>query len=180
MPVAKKARFKVKPSGRPSAYDPSYDDMVYRLALARLDDRAIADVLGISVATLNNWKIGHKTFLEALNRGKAPADADMATSLYRQGNGHFQRVEKVYIVNGKPKVVKYNEYFPPSAAASIFWMKNRQRDLWRDVQRTENEHTGKDGGPIKSESQATVILDASKLAPDARENLREALKAAKG
>lgn len=43
-----------------------------------------------------------------------------------------------------------------------------------------NEHTGKDGGPIKTESTNTVILDASKLEPDARDTLREALKAAKG
>ncbi len=43
---------------------------------------------------------------------------------------------------------------------------------------TRMEHTGAGGGPIKTE--AAVILDASKLEPEARGLLREALKAAKG
>ena len=96
----------------------------------------------------------------------------------KRANGFFQQVEKVVIVNGKPKTVKYNEYFPPSDTAGIFWMKNRQREVWRDVLR--QEQTGADGGAIKTETTQTVIIDASKMDPDARVVLREALKAAKG
>lgn len=40
------------------------------------------------------------------------------------------------------------------------------------------EHTGKDGGPIKTEN--TTTLDASQLEPEDRQALREVLKAARG
>lgn len=43
--------------------------------------------------------------------------------------------------------------------------------------RLVTEHTGKDGGPIKTES--TQTLDLSNLSPEAREEVRTALEAAK-
>ncbi|MDR8011858.1 terminase, partial [Escherichia coli] len=32
------------------------------------------------------------------------------------------------------------KYYPPDTTAAIFWLKNRQKDKWRDKQ--EVEHTG--------------------------------------
>lgn len=165
-------------TGRPTLYDPKINELAHRLALLGLKDREMAETLGISNRTLDYWKIKYPAFLQALNDGRAPADSKVVASLFKRAQGFFQEVEKVLIVNGKPKTVKYNEYFPPSDTACIFWSKNRQRELWRDVQR--QEQTGADGGPIKSEVASTVILDASKIDPDARDVLREALKAAKG
>jgi len=168
-----------KKGGRLSDYDPKvHPQQAFRFALLGATDKQMSEIWAISTATLQSWKIKHSEFLKALNEGRAPADAQVAATQYKRANGFSHEVEKVFIVNGKPKVVKYNEYFPPSDTAGIFWLKNRQREIWRDVQR--NEHTGKDGDPIKSEVQATVIVDASKLDPDAREALRAALKAAKG
>lgn len=171
----------VNKGGRPPKYDPKFHpEQAYLFALLGATDKQMAESWAVGVSTLNEWKIRFPEFLKRLNDGREPADAAVAASLNKRAHGFYQKVEKVVIVNGKPKTVTYNEYFPPSDTAAIFWMKNRQRDKWRDVQRHENEHTGKDGGPIKTETTQTVILDASKLEADAREVLREALKAAKG
>lgn len=165
--------------GRPTLYDPKYNELAFRLSLLGLRDEDMASVLGISPATLDNWKINHPDFLGAINEGKAPSDAKVAASQLKRAQGFFQEVEEVYIVHGKPKKVKVNKYFAPSDTAGIFWLKNRQREIWRDTVR--QEQTGAGGGPIKSETQQTIsIIDASTMEPEAREALRVALKAAKG
>ncbi len=180
MAVAKKTHSsKSRAYGRPSVYTADvHDEQGYRFALLGATDQQMADCWNISKATLHEWKIKYPTFLKRLNEGREPADSAVAASLNKRAHGFYQQVEKVVIVNGKPKTVKYNEYFPPSDTAGIFWLKNRQRDKWRDIQR--QELTGKDGDAIKTEATQTVILDASKMEPGARELLREALKAAKG
>nr|WP_274537699.1 DUF2824 family protein [Escherichia coli] len=38
------------------------------------------------------------------------------------------------------------KYYPPDTTAAIFWLKNRQKDKWRD--KVDHELTGKDGGAI--------------------------------
>jgi len=174
----KKPEDKLK-TGRRSTYDPDFHpEQAFRFSLLGSTDKQMAESWGISVVTLNAWKIKYPAFLKSLNDGKAPADSEVAATLRMRAKGFYQRVSKVMVINGKVKIVKYDEYFPPSDTAGIFWLKNRQRETWRDVQR--NEHTGKDGDAIKTEVQSTVIIDASKLDPDAREALRAALKAAKG
>lgn len=38
------------------------------------------------------------------------------------------------------KLTPVEKYYPPDTTAAIFWLKNRQKDKWRDKQ--EVEHTG--------------------------------------
>ena len=173
----KKPEDKLK-TGRPTAFKPEFIEQAHKLALLGLKDQQMAEVFGVAVRTLDYWKIHHPAFLQAINNGKAPSDALVAASQLKRANGFTQRVSKPMVVNGKIKIIKYDEYFPPSDTAGIFWLKNRQRQIWRDVLRQEN--TGADGGAIKTETTQTVIIDASKMDPDARTVLREALKAAKG
>ncbi len=67
---------------------------------------------------------------------------------------------------GKPVIVPTVKHYPPDTTACIFWLKNRQRDRWRDKQ--DHEHTGKDGGPIR--------MDLSGLDENERTVLREILE----
>ncbi len=166
-----------KKMGRPDKFDPRYIEEARRLTLLGATDREMAEFWKISTGTLHKWKIENSDFLSALN-GKLVADSGVSTSLFRRAMGYTDKATKVMMVNGKPKAFEYTEYYPPDVTACIFWLKNRQREKWRDVLR--QEQTGADGGAIKTETQQTVILDASKMDPDARGVLRDALKAAKG
>lgn len=175
MAVTKKAP---KRMGRPDKFDPRYIEEARRLTLLGATDREMADFWQISIATLHKWKIERPDFLSALN-GKLSADSGVSTSLYRRAMGYTDKATKVVMVNGKPKAFEYTEYYPPDVTACIFWLKNRQREKWRDT--TRQEQTGADGGTIKNEvTQQTVIIDVSTMEPEAREALRVALKAAKG
>ena len=77
-----------------------------------LVDEQIAHNMGISVATLYNWKKEHLEILEALKKGKEVADYEVENALHKtalEGN----------------------------VTAQIFWLKNRKPDKWRDKQSME-------------------------------------------
>lgn len=76
------------------------------IASMGLIDDQIAVILNISPRTLNYWK-KHPDFAQALKRGKLKADFQITQSLYQKAK------------NG-------------DTTAMIFWLKNRQPDLWRD------------------------------------------------
>lgn len=98
--------------GRPSKYDKKMNEQVFKLCLLGATDAEIADFLGISVATFNNWKLKEPELVESLKRGKLDADSNVAKSLYRRA------------IDGE-------------VTAQIFWLKNRQPSKWRD----RKEHT---------------------------------------
>src|ERR1041384_7074197 len=74
-----------RPRGRPRIpCTAEHVRRVFELALLGLTDDELAEALGISERTLENWKLRHPEFLEALKRGKSLADAEVAHSLYRR------------------------------------------------------------------------------------------------
>jgi len=149
-----------------TGYKPMSDDyceLVYKLALLGADNAQIADVLGVSPYVFAHWIEDPKRAVgSAIRRGRLVADAEIANSLYNRGKGyshpdtHFCTVRNP---DGTSEVVATPtvKYYPPDTTACIFWLKNRQRESWRDIYRSEV--TGKDGRPIKVVRQ----LDLSKL-----------------
>jgi hypothetical protein len=78
-------------------------------------DREIAIVLGVSERTLNTWK-KNPDFFQALKNGKIKLDVNVKNSLYKLAIGG-------------------------NVTACIFWLKNRDREHWRDQQ--QQEHSGR-------------------------------------
>ena len=60
-------------------------------------------------------------------------------ALYHRAIGFSYDTVKIFIDKGQPVVVPYREQLPPDTTAGIFWLKNRQPDKWRDVQKVEHE-----------------------------------------
>ena len=120
--------------GRPSKYQSIDLAEVEKLSGLGLIDTQIADFIGISKTTLNNYK-QKPEFLDSLKRGKIKADAEVALTLYKKATG-YTRVEKRKIKRGddKGKTVEFEEYYAPDTTAIIFWLKNRQFETWRDKQ----------------------------------------------
>jgi len=140
-PKRQKAKKAKAVMGRPTPYNPkTHPGFVEALARLGLNDEAIAVKLGISTATLYNWKNQHPDFLEAIKRGKTEPDDAVEASLYKRANGYEQTVQKPMVVGGEVKIVEYTEKVAASDTAIIFTLKNRRPDRWRDKQ--EVEHTG--------------------------------------
>lgn len=120
-------------TGRPSSYDPKYVGQAFRLALLGLTNQQIAKAFGCSTATLHKWGKDHPEFLSALNNGKDVADAQVAVSLYQRATGFEHPEEHIHVRrDGTVIRVPTTKKYPPDTTAAIFWLKNRQRKLWRD------------------------------------------------
>lgn len=132
---------------RPSKYKSEYVEQAYKLCLLGATDKELADFFEVDEATINRWKIDHKEFCESLKRGKIEADSIVASKLFHRAIGYNHKAVKFATHEGQiTDQVEYVEHYPPDTTAAIFWLKNRQRDKWRD--KTETEHSGNVGVQI--------------------------------
>lgn len=132
--------------GRPSAYDQDVHVPWARSLAARgCTDAEIADAFGVNVRTVYAWKGAHPEFAHALKESKSKTDEGVVESLYNRAIGNVKRVTKrkreVLDNTGKKVTLQeqVEETLPPDTTAMIYWLKNRQPELWRD--RPKNDDT---------------------------------------
>lgn len=150
--------------GRKSDFREEYVDKVYSMTLLGLTDIQMAGVLEVSEKTFNSWKKKYPEFLQSL-KGKNEADSKVAKSLFSRAIGYDY--DEITVEKKGRKVLKTTttkKQMAPDTTAQIFWLKNRQPELWRDKQ--FNELTGKDGESL----MPTVIVLPAKNKPENDEN----------
>lgn len=131
--------------GRPTKYKEEYNEQAYKLCLLGATDAKLANFFDIAESTLYEWKLEYPDFSESLKKGKLIADAEIAEGLYNRAKGavintqqaiKLKRVEydqgKRMLEEERVEVVDLKQEVPPDTAASIFWLKNRQPEMWRD------------------------------------------------
>lgn len=116
-----------------------------------LTQEQIAKNMGVSLATLKNWKNSNLAILTALKNKKEVADFEVENSLFKSANGYFvdeTTTEKVLdIDSGKLVVVRektVRRFIPANPTSQIFWLKNRKPEEWKDKreQKIETEEEG--------------------------------------
>ena len=130
-----------RPNGRPSKFKDEYIELAYHYSLLGAVDRQMADFFDVTEKTFNNWKHDHPEFLQSIKRGKIIADSIVAESLYRRALGYTHPEEKIFQHEGRIIRAETLKHYPPDTTAAIFWLKNRQRENWRE--KVDHEHTGK-------------------------------------
>lgn len=142
------------PVGRPSTFREEFVEQTAKLCALGATDDDLADFFDVSPRTLNRWKATHPEFMQALRRGKDPADDRVEASLYQKAlpreieeEQAIKLKEVTYNDSGKRlkevervEVVKVRKFVPADTTAIIFWLKNRRPDQWRDVHKVE--HSG--------------------------------------
>lgn len=127
------------PAGRPSSYDPAVCERAIEILSEGYSMAGLAGKLGVAVQTVYNWADANPEFMEAVKTGQAAAAAWW---------------------EDRNRAIAMGE--PGNATSVIFGLKNRARQEWADISRTE--HTGADGGPIKAEvsplDRMAALLDA--------------------
>lgn len=126
--------------GRPSKYKKEYCEQAYKLCLLGATDAELADFFKVNEDTINEWKKRHIEFSESLKKGKIVADAEVANKLFQKAIGYEQEAIKIFQFQGQEVIVPYIEKYQPDATSAIFWLKNRQRDKWTDINKVE--HSG--------------------------------------
>jgi hypothetical protein len=149
----KAARLKSK-QGRPSSYRREFCQRVIDLMTQGRSLDGCASILGVHPDSLYEWQKRHPEFSDAVQVGRAAATAFWESRLLDVAQGG------------------------PGNAQAIQWaLRNRSRAAtgWDHVHK-KMELTGADGGPMRLQTEGTVI-DARKLTQGQRNALREALAA---
>lgn len=138
-----------KKRGAPSRYNEKLH-VKWACSLARrgCSNVEIAEAFEISPRTFQYWCKKHPELLQALKASKSQADAEIADSLYLKAIGKAKRttVHKRTRQDKDGKVIetiveKSEETPLPDTTAMIFWLKNRQPELWRDRPKQDDTDT---------------------------------------
>lgn len=128
-----------KKAGQPTKYKKEYAEQAYKYCLLGADDAKLAFLFDVAESTINNWKNTHPEFLESIKKGKEIADAEVAESLFHRAKGYSHKEDKIFNNQGAPLVVPTIKHYPPDTVAAIFWLKNRQKENWRDKPEQGND-----------------------------------------
>jgi len=129
----------VKPRrpGQPTKFRPEYVDIAYRFCLLKATDRQLAELFKVSSKTINKWKKLFPEFGEALRSGKILADTDISKSLYHRANGFVHKSVNIRVVKNETVRTTKVRYYPPNVKSIMFWLRNRQPDKWREINKTK-------------------------------------------
>ena len=117
--------------GRPSKKDNLDLKMIEELAGLGLTDKQMILVIGVSEQTFNTWKKDPK-FLESLKAGKTKADNQVVKSLYERAKGYSHPELICFQHKGRIITKEVTKHYPPDPTSMIFWLKNRDKENWRD------------------------------------------------
>lgn len=110
-----------------------------------LTDEQLSEKMGITPATLYDWKNKYPEISEALKKGKEVVDIQVENSLLKRALGYEYTEERIEISekDGK-KVIQTVKQVIPDTTAIIFWLKNRRPGKWRSDPQ-ENGNTAQAG-----------------------------------
>lgn len=129
-------------AGRPSKYKPEYAEQAYKLCLLGATDIQLAQFFEVNELTINRWKDNHPEFCKSLKEGKAIADATVAQKLYHRAIGYEHKELITASHQGQiTDTMEVVKHYPPDTTAAIFWLKNRDKQNWRDQQNMEHSGT---------------------------------------
>lgn len=124
-----------------------------------LSDEQIAHNIGINKGTIYQWKKKYKAIDEVLKKGKEVVDRQVENALLKRALGYdYEEETKMIAESGKKSIKVVKKHIPPDTTAIIFWLKNRKREQWRDVNKIEIDK------PVQVEQSTNI--DLSNLSKD--------------
>jgi hypothetical protein len=129
-----------------SKYKDDFPERVYQYARLGLNDKQIADKLGVAQCTYFDYIKKYPKFANAREKGKEKPNFEVINSCFRLARGFEKDLtqEKVLLVGGEPTVVKYTQkiYIPPNQRAIEFWLTNREKEHFKAVAQLTKEADG--------------------------------------
>lgn len=131
--------------GRPSLFTNVIKDCMLRMYEKGMTDSEVAEIIGVSQQTIDNWKKKDQDFFGSLKEAKEMADQVVEVSLLNRAIGYSHKTEKIFL-NKKDEIVRAEtiQHYAPDVTAQIFWLKNRKPKEWREKQEIEMS-----GNPIQ-------------------------------
>lgn len=134
----------------------------------------IANDIGVAASTVKKWVHDFPELSDAVKKARALPDIEIEDALYNRARGYTRKTTKTTIQavedgsSKQTKVEVFEEEVPPDTTACIFWLKNRDRERWRDRQATEI--TGKDGKDLVPGPITVEVIDSRDKVEDEGES----------
>jgi len=126
---------------RPTRYRKEFAELAYNYCLLGSTDAQLGVFFSVTEQTINNWKKAHPEFFESIKKAKYQADAQVAQSLFHRANGYEHADTHISNYQGKITVTDTVKHYAPDPTSAIFWLKNRQPEIWRDKKEVELDAT---------------------------------------
>jgi hypothetical protein len=117
--------------GRPTLHKPEFAEQAYKLCLAGATTEDLADCFEVSRSAIDKWLQSRPEFAQAVRRGRALADGDVAEKLYSRAIGYTCKTIKILLYRGAPVEVPHTVHYPPDVRACTFWLRNRRPQQWQ-------------------------------------------------
>lgn len=129
-------------TGRPTKYTRDCNRIARKVCELGGTDEDIAKALDVSLSTVNLWKLEHNSFSESITKAKLNYDTRVERALFERATGYSHPevdIRTVSVGNGQSEIVQtpITKHYPPDPVSMIFWLKNRQPERWKDVNRSE-------------------------------------------
>jgi hypothetical protein len=125
--------------GRPTKYKPEFAEIAEKLcAKCAYTDAQLADWFEVSVRTINEWKLKHPDFVEALKVGKAETDDLVERGTVAGIIGYYVTVDEM---DRFGNVRQMRKWIAGNPQAGMKWLQARRPKIYReqkDVHHTLN------------------------------------------
>ena len=103
-----------------------------------LTNEQIAQNIGVSRKTLQEWCVKYGDIGDTLKRGKEVVDRQVENALLKRAIGYeYEEVSEKYESGMMTEKKITKKRVVPDVTAQIFWLKNRRPDKWKDKQDVE-------------------------------------------
>lgn len=120
--------------GRPTPFTTSVHEKILELAKTGKTNDQIAEIIGVTSRSIYNWQKKHVELFQSLKEAKQVADELVEASLYARAIGYSHPETKVFCYEGVITEHEVQKHYPPDVVATIFWLKNRNPERWREKQ----------------------------------------------
>lgn len=128
----------MKKRGAPTKFNDALKDQIVALYRPRpgkkkpRTDKEVAEIIGVSVRSLQNWKGKHVDFLHSIKDAKMVADQLVVGSIWQSANGYSHEDEKILVIDKKVQKIKTTKHYPPNIQAAKYWLNNRHPRDWKN------------------------------------------------
>ena len=129
-------------AGRPTSFKDRYAKDAEKLCEFGLTDKQLADLWGVTLQTVTNWKKKYPLFFASLKKGKEVSNNQVVKSLYQRATGYSHPEVHISNYQGDVTITNIVKHYPPSEVACIYWLNNRDPENWRN--RKESDESSND------------------------------------
>lgn len=122
-----------------SRYLKAFDTRAHGYALLGHTNDEIAELIGVSATTFDEWLVAHPSLARSIQRARVDDNVRLVKALNRAGRGFRAREERLLVVKGKVQKHSVTKVYPPSVPAIQFALGNRVGQHWRDTKTVEHK-----------------------------------------